>query len=345
MPLTPDTATPLSNEPVTLLEVARVAGVSPSTVSRILNGTAKVAPAKREAVEAAIAQLKFRPNIFARSLKTGITMTVGVLTQSIESQFYSRALKGIEVGLEASGHSPIIVSGHWNAQTDVASLKLLTSRRVDGVIILTSDIADSDVLDVAKQQPVVITERDLEGPNLRSIHVDQKFGGYLATRHLLALGHTRIAHIAGVENRADAQGRYLGYLEAHTEAGVEPDPRLLVRGNFTDKGGFAAAQRLMDSCVPFTAIFCANDDTALGARLALYQRGIRVPEDVSLVGFDDMPTSSFMTPPLTSVRQPVYEVGLYAARMLLDMMGYPAEAVQLPPLELMVRETTRKWQA
>nr|WP_315463200.1 LacI family DNA-binding transcriptional regulator [uncultured Rhodoferax sp.] len=336
-------ALPSSNtEPVTLLDVARVAGVSPSTVSRILNGTARVAPAKREAVEAAIAQLQFRPNIFARSLKTGITMTVGVLTQSIESQFYARALKGIEVGLEASGHSPLIVSGHWNARTDVASLKLLTSRRVDGVIILTSDIADADVLAVAKQQPVVITERALEGPNLRSIHVDQKFGGYLATQHLLALGHTRIAHIAGVDKRSDAQDRYQGYLQAHAEAGLEPDARLLVRGDFTDQGGHAAAQQLMDSGVPFSAIFCANDDTAQGARLALYQRGLRVPEDVSLVGFDDMPTSRFMTPPLTSVRQPVYQVGLYAARMLLEMMGYPAETPQLPPLELMVRETTAK---
>jgi LacI family transcriptional regulator len=344
MPPPLDTVTAASAEPVTLMDVARVAGVSPSTVSRILNGTAKVAPAKREAVEAAISELKFRPNLFARSLKTGITMTVGVLTQSIESQFYSRALKGIETGLEVSGHSPIIVSGHWNAATDLASLKLLTSRRVDGVIILTSDISDADVLAAAQQQPVVITERLLEGPNLRSIHLDQKYGGYLATRHLLAQGHTRIAHIAGVENRADARERYLGYLQAHAEAGVEPDPRLLVRGNFTDKGGLVAAQRLIGSGVPFSAIFCANDDTALGARLALYQKGLRVPEDVSLVGFDDMPTSSFMTPPLTTVRQPVYEVGLYAARMLLDMMGYPSEAVQLPPLELMVRETTRRQQ-
>jgi LacI family transcriptional regulator len=332
---------PSGTDAVTLLDVARVAGVSPSTVSRILNGTARVAPAKREAVEAAIAQLQFRPNIFARSLKTGITMTVGVLTQSIESQFYSRALKGIEVGLEASGHSPIIVSGHWSAETDLASLQLLTSRRVDGLIILTSNIADADVLQLARQQPVVITERALQGPNLRSLHVDQQHGGYLATRHLLEQGHTRIAHIAGVENRGDAEDRYLGYLQAHAEAGVTPDPRLLVRGNFTDQGGHVAALRLIDSGVPFTAIFCANDDTAQGARLALYQRGLRVPDDVSLVGFDDMPTSRFMTPPLTSVRQPVYEVGLYAARMLLDMMGYPAEVGELPPLELVVRETTR----
>jgi len=192
---------------------------------------------------------------------------------------------------------------------------------------------------------VVITERDLEGPNLRSIHVDQKFGGYLATRHLLALGHTRIAHIAVSRTAPMRKAGYLGYLEAHAEAGVEPGPapagarqlyrqRRSCRSAAFDRGG-----------ISFTAIFCANDDTALGARLALYQRGLRVPEDVSLVGFDDMPTSSFMTPPLTSVRQPVYEVGLYAARMLLDMMGVPRRSGAVAPLELMVRETTRKWQA
>jgi LacI family transcriptional regulator len=328
-------------EPVTLMDVARAAGVSPSTVSRILNGTARVAPEKREAVEEAIRRLNFKPNLFARSLKTGITMTVGVLTQAIESQFYSRALKGIEMGLQGTGHSPIIVSGHWNAETDVESLRLLTSRRVDGLIILTGNIADSDVLSVAQQQPVVITERDLEGPNVRSIKLDQRRGGYLATQHLLALGHTRIAHLAGVDDRLDAQERYEGYLQAHRDAGVLPDPRSVVRGNFTDKGGYQAAQRLLDSGVQFSAIFCANDESALGARLALYQRGLRVPEDVSLVGFDDLPMCNYMTPPLTSVRQPVYEVGLFAAQTLLEMMGYPSEAVQMPPLELVVRQTTQ----
>lgn len=337
---TPSDALP-SAGPVTLLDVARVAGVSASTVSRILNGTAKVAPAKREAVEEAIRRLNFKPNLFARSLKTGITMTVGVLTQAIESQFYSRALKGIEMGLQGSGHSPIIVSGHWNAEADAASLKLLASRRVDGLIILTGNIADSEVLAAAQHRPVVITERQLEGPNLRSITLDQKRGGYMATQHLLALGHTRIAHLAGAEDRPDAHQRYLGYLQAHEEAGVVPNPRCVVRGNFTDQSGYLAAQKLLDSGEPFTAIFCANDESAVGARLALYQRGIRVPEDVSLVGFDDLPLCSYTTPPLTSVRQPVYEVGLYAAHTLLEMMGYPSEAIQVPPLQLMVRQTTQ----
>jgi LacI family transcriptional regulator len=327
---------------VTLMDVARVAGVSPATVSRILNGTAKVGDEKRKAVEDAIATLNFQPNLFARSLKTGITMTVGVLTQAIESQYYSRALKGIELGLQDTGHSSIIVSGHWNAETDVASLKVLSSRRVDGLIILTGCIADADVLAVARHQPVVMTERLLSGPNLHTIKLDQRRGGYLATQHLLALGHTRIAHITGVMNRPDACERYLGYLDAHRDAGVTPDPELVLTGDFTDVQGMAAMNELLGSGKAFTAVFCANDESALGARLALYQHGLKVPQDVSLVGFDDLPASSFMTPPLTTVRQPIFEVGLYAAHTLLNMMGYPADEVVVPPLELMVRGTTQQ---
>jgi LacI family transcriptional regulator len=329
------------HEPVTLLEVARVAGVSASTVSRILNGTAKVAPGKREAVEQAIAQLNFKPNLFARSLKTGITMTVGVLTQSIESQYYSRALKGIEVGLQESGHSSIIVSGHWQADTDLASLKVLIARRVDGLIILTGCVDDAAVLEVARNQPVVITERSLQGPNVCSIKLDQRRGGYLATQHLLKLGHTRIAHIAGVQHRPDAEERYQGYLQAHQEAGLTVDPALVVQGDFTDQGGRRALHHLLAAGGPFTAVFCCNDESAMGARLALFEKGIQVPQDISLVGFDDLPISSYMTPPLTTVRQPVFEVGLYAAHKLLNMMGYPAEQVVIPPLELMVRGTTQ----
>ncbi len=330
-----------THEPVTLLEVARVAGVSASTVSRILNGTARVALAKREAVEQAIAQLNFKPNLFARSLKTGITMTVGVLTQSIESQYYSRALKGIEVGLQDSGHSPLIVSGHWQADNDLASLKVLVSRRVDGLIILTGCIDDAAVLEVARNQPVVIIERALQGPNVCSVKLDQRRGGYLATQHLLSLGHTRIAHIAGVQGRPDAQERYQGFLQAHQEAGIAVDPKLVVQGDFTDKGGRLAMQQLLSGGAKFSAVFCCNDESAMGARLALFEQGIRVPQDISLVGFDDLPISAYMTPPLTTMRQPIFAVGLYAAHKLLNMMGYDADEVVVPPLELMVRGTTQ----
>jgi LacI family transcriptional regulator len=336
-----ETANISAPDPVTLMDVARAAGVSAATVSRILNGTAKVGEDKRKAVEDAISALNFRPNLFARSLKTGITMTVGVLTQSLESQFYSRALKGIETGLQASGHSPLIVSGHWDPETDAASLRLLISRRVDGLIILTGCVDDRDVRAVAQNQPVVIIERNLQGHNLRSTKLDQKRGGYLATEHLLKLGHTRIAHIQGVLGRPDADERYQGYLDAHRDAGITPDIDLLVPGDFTAEQGRLAMLDLLGRNKPFTAVFCANDEAAVGARLALYQRGLQVPQDISLVGFDDLPTSAFMTPPLTSVHQPIYEVGLYAAHTLLEMMGYPSQAVHVPPLELVVRDTTR----
>jgi LacI family transcriptional regulator len=332
----------LSQDPVTLLDVARRAGVSSATVSRILNGNATVGAKRRKAVEDAIAQLNFQPNLFARSLKTGITMTVGVLTQAIESPFYAWALKGIEAGLQGTGHSPLIVSGHWDAANDMASLRLLTSRRVDGLIILTGLMSDDEVINLARAQPVVITERTLSAPNVHSIKLDQKRGGYLATQHLLSLGHTRIAHISGIPHRSDSIERYQGYLQAHQEACIIPDAQLCVQGDFTQVGGRLSMLRLLESGHPFTAVFCSNDETAFGARLALHQLGLQVPQDMSLVGFDDLPISSYATPPLTTVHQPVYELGLYAAHKALAMMGYAAQEVSVPPLQLMVRETTRR---
>lgn len=340
--LGPDATHSTGQQTVTLLDVARAANVSPATVSRILNGTAKVAEGKRKAVEDAIERLQFRPNLFARSLKTGITMTVGVLTQSIQSPFYAHALKGIEDGFETSGHASLIVSGHWDAGIELNAVRLLMERRVDGLIILTGSMKDADVLDVARKLPVVITERKLDGPNVRSIQLDQFQGGYMATQHLLGLGHTRIAHIKGVAGRSDSEDRHLGYLKAHQDAGVPVDPALVVQGDFTDVGGLNAMNQLLDANVAFTAVFGSNDESALGARLALYRRGLHVPNDVSIIGFDDLPSSVFMTPPMTSVRQPTYEVGRYAANTLLTMMGYPGNEVHVPKLDLVVRETTSR---
>ena len=338
----PDALTDTPQDAVTLLDVAREAGVSPATVSRILNGTAKVADDKRKAVEDAILALNFRPNLFARSLKTGVTMTVGVLTQAIQSPFYAYALKGIEVGLDGSGYSPLIVSGHWDPALEAARVRLLMSRRIDGLIVLTGRLSDEELLGFARNQPVVVTERLLQGPNVRAIKLDQQRGGYMATAHLIGLGHQRIAHIGGLQGRPDSTDRYAGYLQAHQEAGLTPDPELLVMADYVEAGGQLAMNQLLDRGKPFTAVFCANDDSAFGARKALYCRGLRVPEDVSLVGFDDLPIAPYMTPPLTTIRQPIYEVGLFAARALLNMMGCPATEITVPSLALVERETTAR---
>ncbi|HSI59737.1 MAG TPA: substrate-binding domain-containing protein [Ideonella sp.] len=332
----------LPASPTTLLDVAREAGVSASTVSRILNGTARVAAEKRSAVEAAIEKLAFLPNLSARSLKMGTTMTVGIVTQDIEGPFFTRAMRGIEEGLVGSGYAPIIVSGHWSAAEAAERIRLLVARRIDGLIVIAGHLSDEQIVEFARQQPVVITGRQLEGPQLRSITLDQQHAGYLATRHLLSLGHRRIAHIAGPPDRVDAVHRRAGYEQALAEQGIAPDPSLLVEGDFHESAGMMAMNRLLDRSAPFTAIFAANDQTAYGARMALYRRGIRVPDDMSLVGVDDLPGSAYVTPPLTTVRQPIYEVGQHAASALLELMGRPVRPMEVPPLELVVRETTRR---
>lgn len=328
--------------PVTVLDVAREAGVSASTVSRILNGTARVAAEKRNAVEEAIRRLDFRPNQSARSLKMGRTMTIGILAQDIDSPFFTRAMRGIEERLAGTGYAPIIVSGHWNATEEAERIRLLMARNIDGLVILTGHLDERQIVEFARHQPIVVTGRRLTADNLLSTSLDQSLAGYLATRHLLSLGHRRIAHIAGPSDHSDAIERHAGYLRAHEEAGLAADPALTVQGDFLETGGLMAMNRLLDGGHPFTAVFAANDQSAYGARMAMYRRGIRVPDDISIVGVDDLPASAFLTPPQTTVRQPIYEIGRHAASALLRLLGHEVTLDEVPPLELVVRETTRR---
>lgn len=326
----------------TIIEVARKAGVSPSTVSRVVNGSAGVSERKRLAVEATIRELNFRPNPSARSLKTGTTMSIGVVVQDLESPFFTRMLRGIEEGLADSGHVPIIVSGLWNVDEEEARIRLLAERRIDGLIVLAGHLSDEQLHEFARIQPVAVAGRVLSGPNLSGHWVDQVEAGHLATHHLLSLGHRRIAFIAGPDSHADARHRHEGYVRAHREFGLEPDPVLCTRGDFMETGGLLAMNRLLDAHAPFTAVFAANDQMAYGARVALFRRGIRVPDDISMVGVDDMPASAFMTPALTTVRQPLHEIGRHVAAELLRMLGRDAPQVDVPGMRLVVRETTRR---
>lgn len=340
---TADTVTPLPAAESTLHDVARLAGVSASTVSRILNGTARVADDKRQAVEQAIERLRFKPNLSARSLRNGSTRTIGILTQELESPYFARGVRGLDEGLQGSGYAPIIVPGHWSPREEAERVRLLIARRVDAIAILGGRLSDAEIVEFARRQPIAITDRSLRAPNVMSFDFDQFEGGRLATQHLIGLGHRRIAHIAGLKDQHDAAQRKEGYLRAHAEAGLPVEPRLIVEGNFLETGGIEAMNRLVDQGLPFTAVFCANDQTAWGARLALQRRGLRVPEDVSLVGFDDLPQSAFMSPTVTTVRQPVYEMGLAVAACLLQALGQtPTAPTSHPPLSLVVRESTRR---
>jgi len=327
--------------PVTLEEVAALAGVSPATVSRFLNGTAVVSELKKQAVDKAIARLGFVPNPVARGLAGGRTLSVGVVTQAIDSPFYGVALRGIEEELAAAGYSPLFVSGHWNAVHEENCIEMLRSRRVDGIIVVTGRLSDSALRATARQMPVVVTGRDLKAPNLFSLNFDNFEGGRLATHHLMALGHRRIAFISGDPEHPDAVERQRGYRAALEAAGVPFDPDLVVPGKYFELSGLEAVERLMHGRHQFSAIFAANDQMACGAALGLHRRGLRVPHDISLVGFDDLPASTYSIPPLSTVHQPVYELGRLAASAMLDLLRGREPAAQMPLPRFIPRESTR----
>ena len=325
----------------TLEMVAERAGVSPSTVSRILNGTAVVSDEKRAAVDQAIAKLGFVPNPVARGLAGGRTLCIGVVSQAIDSPFYGAALRGIEVELGTAGYSPLFMSGHWRADEEARCIDVLRSRRVDGLIVLTGRLADSALRSLARSLPVVVTGRSLKASNLLSMDFDNREGARQATQHLIDLGHRRIAFISGDPEHPDAVDRQQGYRSAIEAAGLRFDPALLAPGNFSEHSGLLAVERLLDSRTRFSAIFAANDQMAFGASLGLYRRGLRVPDDVSMVGFDDVAGSVYMVPPLTTVHNPIQEIGELAARAMLSLLAGERPAVEVPAPRLIVRESTR----
>ncbi len=326
----------------TLNDVAKHANVSPSTVSRILNGTASVSPDKRKSVEEAISLLGYRPNLMAQALAKGRSMTIGVVTQAISSPFYGETFVGIEQGLASSGYHPMFISGHWRAEEEREAVDILTSRRADALIILGGNLEDDYLLKMAESLPIVTVGRTVQGLEHQSINISQEDGAMLGMRHLLDLGHRRIAHISGPPSHRDAIERFTGYKNALAEYGIAYDPELVLEGNYQERAGLLATEQLLSRRTDVTAIFAANDQTAMGARLAMFRRGIRVPDDMSLIGFDDLFASGYTTPPLTTVRQPGEDMGLAAANMVFALLeGHRPKPPRLSA-SLIVRESTSR---
>jgi LacI family transcriptional regulator len=341
--MTQSNTTESTDKPIraTLSMVATKSGVSPSTVSRILNGTAQVNEDKKAQVLAVIEELGFKPNLAARSLAGGRTMSVGVLTQYIDSPFYGEALRGIEDELRIAGYAPIFVSGHWDEEEELNRLAMLEERNVDGIIILTGKLSDETLIKISKTLPVVITGRQLNSDNLFSIDFDNIEGACLAVKHLHSLGHREVAFISGLLDHPDAIQRLDGYRSEVARRKMKQDDALIIYSDFQESGGFKAMSTLIGRGVHFTAVIAANDQMAYGARLALDRAGFRVPDDVSLIGFDDLPHSAFTLPPLTTVRQSIYEIGIAAAKAMLDLLKNKKPPSKFIEANLIVRESTR----
>jgi LacI family transcriptional regulator len=330
------------NKTITIEDIARQAGVSSSTVSRVLNGSKRVAEDKRALVLAAIEQHQYRPNAMARGLVRGRSMMIGVLVQDIVSPFFAHIVMGVEQGLDPAAYRPMLTTTHWRSEhqgDEARSLQLLLERRVDGIIVLAGRIPDDELRAVATQVPLVIVARRVQGLEPQCLYIDNQDGAYRATRYLLGLGHTRIAHIAGPADHPDAADRLAGYRRALAEAGLTVDQRLIVDGQFTAASGLACIEEILARGERFTAVFAANDQTAYGAMLGLFNHGYSIPADISLVGFDDQFLSAYTLPPLTTMRQPMIEMGRAAAEGVLRLLDDEEPMLPRFPTDLIIRKS------
>ncbi|HVC40225.1 MAG TPA: LacI family DNA-binding transcriptional regulator [Candidatus Dormibacteraeota bacterium] len=336
----------MPNPRVTLRDVARWAGVHPGTASRALNAErrhlVKVETAER--VLAAARELEFRPDPAARSLKTRRSYTVGVLIPDLNNPLFPPIVRGIEDTLTRQGFVALIGNTDNDEERERRVFEGMRSRHVDGFIVATAR-QRHPLLDraAAEELPVVLVNRVLADRSLPSASVDDRLGSNLAVAHLAQLGHRLIAHIAGPQDVSTGRGRLQGFKSGMAKEGIPVDPRLVcyARG-FTRSEGWRCLSELLESGQAFTAVVAGNDLLALGCYSALDQGGRRCPEDVSVVGFNDMPFIDQLRPPLTSVRIPHYEIGATAAALMLERIANPRGPVdsRLLPPQLVVRGST-----
>lgn len=326
----------------TIADIADRANVSKSTVSRVINGSTPVNQEKREAVLAAMKETGFEPNFFAQSLASGQSKTIGVLTQNTGSSNYDAISQGILLCLTQSPYSPIFADGQWKPDVGDAAVSTLLARKIDGLIVIGSALLQDELNRVSQILPTVVVGREIDTLENQCLYIDNEQAGYDATKHLIDLGHRRIAHITGTKGHQDSLRRLAGYRRALTEANIEIDEAIICQGQFSDgNSGAKAVEMLIEKGCEFTALFASNDLLAFGARLALYRKGLKVPEDISIIGFDDQEESAFCTPPLTTVKQPACEMGRAAAEVLLKLISGQEYQMPTPPAEIIVRESTQ----
>jgi LacI family transcriptional regulator len=326
----------------TIKDVAREASVSVATVSRVLNGAPVVREETAKRIRDVAAALRYAPHGGARSLITKRTNTLGVLLPDLYGEFFSELIHGIDVTARREGYH-ILVSRSWEGRTEIEEAMRAMRGRVDGVLLMSPDIDADSLLNIPPALPLVLLCSPASQPALDSVIIDNYRGAKEMTRHLVSLGHQRIAIIKGAAGNYDAAERLRGYRAALKEAGIERVADLERSGDFTEAGGFAATLELLAHHPRPTAIFAANDSMAIGALSALRESGVRVPDEIAVAGFDDIPLARYMDPPLSSVRVAISDLGARAVETLLH--GIRNQASRHPQrerlsTELVIRRST-----
>jgi len=325
----------------TLSDVASAAGVSPTTVSRHLNNSIVLPQATRDRIDAAIAQLDYRPNLLAKRLSTGRAEAIGLVTPEIDNPFFAQLAATVEAEAEKHGYAVYMSSTHGDRAREIEAVRRMRDRHVDGMVLITSQPDDGSLAKLlGNQDKVVLLDEDVRGICLPSVFVENERGAYLATRHLIDAGHRHIAYIGGPPGLMSVGERLAGFTRAMAQDGLTfAAPDVFLR-DYSRSFGSEAAQQIIARKHRPSAIFASSDNLAIGVLQAFRRAGLSVPHDMSLVGFDDMPFAELVNPPLTTIRQPVPEMGRLAFELLLALLnGEPVEPVTRLPLELIERRS------
>ncbi|MNO60861.1 Ribose operon repressor [compost metagenome] len=326
----------------TIKDVAALAGISYTTVSHVVNKTRPVSEEVRAKVEAAIKTLDYVPSAVARSLKAKTTATIGLLVPNSLNPYFAELARGIEDYCERNGYCVILCNSDDNPDKQRSYLRVLLEKRIDGLIVASAGGDSGLAQGLANvRTPMVIVDRALEGVDADLVRIDHEYGAYLATRHLLELGHRDIATISGPATTSVAQMRLAGFCRALAEAGLSVAPERMLESDFTSTGGYSAAATLLEHNPP-SAIFAANDMIGFGVLRAAAERNIRVPTDLSVIGFDDIQISRYVYPALTTVGQSILQLGEMAAGVLLRRIATPSLATEqrIVTPSIVMREST-----
>jgi len=326
--------------PATIKDVARELGMSVATVSRALSQLHLLRSDTRTRVLAVVDKLGYRPNLLARGLRRGETHSILLISPKL-SLFFLEIFAGAEEAARANGFAVLLGNSDGDSEREEAYFDQVSSGRADGIILLTGIAPSAYALGKRPLPPLVSVLERLQGHDAPVVRIDHRLGAEEATRHLVQLGHRRIAHIAGSKQAASSARRIAGFRDALNAANITDLDGMLQQGDFSMDSGYSVMERLLQLDNPPTAIFAGNDEMAFGAIAAARKHGLSVPEDLSVIGFDDQKTAAFYNPPLTTVNIPRHELGRRAAQELMDRFGGREAAHEIVlPTKFIVREST-----
>jgi len=309
----------------TMRQVAEHAGVSISTVSHVINRTRYVSENVTERVHNAMEKLDYRPNDLARSLRRGQTNTLGLVLPDSANPYFAEIGRAIESAAFELGYSVILGNTHGDLDKEDLYVDVLRKKQVDGIIFVATGDKNTSVLNLLHRKfPVVLVDRDLSGVETDTVLIDNLQGGYLATKHLIDLGHGRIGCVSGPSNITPSAERVTGYRTALEESGIQFDEKLIIGGDFRPNSGYTATLALLGQGDAPTAVFTCNDLMAIGALRAAAEKQKIVPADLAVVGFDNIELASYTMPPLTTISQPIQEIGRTAAELLVERINEKA---------------------